>query len=579
MRPTSHVRACPQYCRHAIDSAKARPSIIRSSLRAALLVVTAGLTAGVSANPATEWTVVAKGQYASDVLIPGWPQDEDPYHQNWEERDIRLSDTGQQRIHLSVLRNGAIELWRSAPSGLALYASVDSDAETGPSRTGSEAGHVFRSLFEQPVDMGGHGVIAFSGRAGPPAPTALDFATYGLWLATPDGNVEIARGRNYVTGQTANPLDPGTGNLRFSTSGNFVKKVWMLDDDLVLFAATIVNPDTATSRLALVRHLRGVGNQICAISGEYLGQVVPFSDWQVQVSRGGEIYVDSQNYGHGFWRICEGPGIPLVKENATGLLGPGLPSPTAYFPYPTVGLQQFAVSDTGSIIFGGRVSDSTAGAWTGSGIFRNTPTGNQPLALTNVLGPWGSGLPEMPFKSLSAYNSPKISGEYALFGATVQTQASEVEGLWRILPNGTVEAAALEGTAEDGLSPEPGKVWGTLTAHDAGIYSNGDIVLKASARPDAHDALWLLRPGAEPQRLLSIGDTIKIPTAAGMTDATVNSFMPANPFSRGDEAADAAMGSDGSLLLKVYVSQPRLGPVFVLRQLGVSEDIFMNGFE
>lgn len=560
-------------CGHPVNSTSRFP------LPLALVFVVAGMAADVSASPSDEWSVVAKGRFAHDVLIQGWPQDDNPSSIKWEEKDIRLNDRGRDQVHLAVERSGAIELWRSASSGLELYAGVGSDGAIGPSRSGSEATHVFRSLFQQPIDMGGNGVLAFSGRAGPPAPTALDFATYGLWIAAPGGNVEIARSRNYVAGQSTTPLDPGVGNLRFSTSGNFVKKVWVLDDDQVLFAATIVDPDNSTSRLALVRHVRGIGNQICALSGNYLGQVVAFSDWQIQVNRSGQVYVASSSYGDGFWRICEGAGVPLVKENETGLLGPGLLSPTAYFPYPVLGLTRFAVSDARSIIFGGHVVDSSAGAWEGVGIFRNTPEGNQPLALTGVLGPLGSGLPEMPFKRIEVSLSPKTSGEHALFGGTVQTQAGEVDGLWRILPDDNVEAVALEGTTEAVLSPEPGKVWFDLYASQAGIYPNGDIVLKARAIPESHDAIWLLRRGAAPQRLLSIGDTIRVPTATGMANATVNHFLPANSFSYGDEAADAAMGSDGSLLLQVGVNEPGLGPVFLLRRVTDPTLIFFSGFE
>lgn len=522
-----------------------------------------------------EWQVVAKRNAVfADVLLPdlspgpAWEMDF---------AAIFLADaTPGGEIHFHLERAGKVELWKSSAGKLSPYAALDTPAALGPGRAGAESGHVFRALYTSALDMGGDGATIFVGRAGPPAPNALSFASFGVWRAGPAGNVEIARARNYQAGQAASPLDPGLGDFRFVNAGSFVRNVWALPDGKVIFVANVLDGATgAPARGAVIRHTPGVGNEICAMHGSFLGQTLTLD--AVFVDANQTIYVRSGNFGNGFWRVCAGALLPLAVENQTGSLGPALPSPTAYFPYPLVGLGQFATSSSGGFYFTSEVRDSTPGAWQGKGLFQQRNGANLPLALTGVQGAYGSGLVGMPFADIDQSFSPQVAGEQVLFGGEVTTDVQNVRGLWRVGADRVPVAIALEGTTDPRYAPAPGKVWQQLSALFATIFPNGDVVVKAATVPGNGESLWLLREGAAPEEILRVGDLIDVPTPNGPMTVPIGNFLSFPGTRRpGIDTRDTWADAHGNLV--VWVSTSEFGNLLLRRRVSASDLIFADGF-
>jgi hypothetical protein len=110
------------------------------------------------------------------------------------------------------------------------------------------------------------------------------------------------------------------------------------------------------------------------------------------------------------------------------------------------------------------------------------------------------------------------------------------------------------------------------------MLSSGDIVLDATTDPNSTRDLWLLRPGRPPQRLLSPGDPIRVPTASGLVTSTLSSYsLPNGGADSGGN--DGWRGADGSLLVSASVAT--YGRVHLTQRIELPDPsrMFANGFE
>ena len=81
---------------------------------------------------------------------------------------------------------------------------------------------------------------------------------------------------------------------------------------------------------------------------------------------------------------------------------------------------------------------------------------------------------------------------------------------------------ALLGLTGEPYEPETGRTWRSFDS--VAVLSNGDIVLDASSTPEQYARPVAAAAGLAPQRLLSIGQAINVPTPQGVVAAAVTGF-------------------------------------------------------
>ncbi|HEY6940071.1 hypothetical protein [Dokdonella sp.] len=521
---------------------------IPSSAVAALAIAFAHVPP--AAAQVVTWRAIA-GQSGS-VVTPNLPAGVDRTFS-----DVSIGSAGAGMVGLRVSSpSGSSGYWARRDGVLARYVQAGVTGPLGPGRGAGEAGHVFLSYVLGWSEAGPDGQRVFAARAGDPALGDAQ-ASWGVWRWDGTKNVEIARAL------TDGALGPGLGaGWRFKDASDFAG-ARMLAGGRALLVATVTTPATATRDLVAL-HVPGSGNLPCALEdstdpalspGLVAGDSFP-ADWggslsAFAVGAEGAIYarLATSNSREGIFQLCDGAPRALVADEVTGALGPELGVGTAYFssfygpPKP---------ADAGRVFFVATGRLASGGASFG-GLFHHDATGNRPLALNGDTGDFSPHWLDSTFTSIDEY-SLTAAGEWAAFEANLHTgDGASPIGLFRVRPGEPPEPVAIIG-ADVPYAPEANRTWSNFRA--SAVLANGDIVLEAYTNPSNEYALWLLKRGAAPRRVLRAGDVAQVPTASGVVQAAVNSFAPAGGggTAQYDRGADAWIGADGAILVSASVN-------------------------
>lgn len=463
--------------------------------------------------------------------------------------DIAVGDAGGTRYGFRAQGAASAEgYWAYSGSRLQRYAQLDASGSAGPGRSGAEAGHVFLSLREGGGSVAPDGQRSLAGRAGDPAATLS--ATHGLWRWDGTRNIEFAR----ASSDGALGPNLGTGWVFPNASGFGQSR--MLDAGQAVLLAEVTSPTGADSRI-IARHVPGAGNQPCMRTGATEAALAPglapgdsfapsaLTLSRVGVARNGRIYARLPVSGsrEGIFELCIGAPLALAADNAAGALGPDIGIAGAIFtgfdsitPQPS--------GDEGVVFF----SNWRAPAGpTQRGLFRHDGTSNRGLAYTEPSGLHGPNWMNASWRSFDL-DSLTVAGDSAAFVAGLDTaDGGDPTGLFRVRAGQSPQLVALLGLVGAPYEPEPGRTWRSFDA--IAVFENGDIVMEATTNPNATKDLWLLRAGRAPQRLLSTGQVVRVPTPQGPADATIASFDVPDGGANYSDGSDDWIGADGSLLL------------------------------
>lgn len=495
--------------------------------------------------------------------------------------DISIGDAGAGMIGLRVSSpSGSIGYWARRNGIFSRYVQTGVTGTLGPGRSGGETNHVFFSYVTGWSEAGADGQRVFGARAGDPALGAAQ-ASWGLWRWDGTKNVEIARAL------TDGELGPGLGaGWRFQDSSGF-SGARMLTGGRALLVGTVTTPSTALRDLVAL-HVPGSGNVPCALEdstdpalspGLVAGDSFP-ADWNgslsaFAVSAEGNVYarLSTSNSRDGIWQLCDGAPHALVADNDTSALGPDLGIATAYF---TSFYGPPKPADAGRVFFvaSGRLAQGGA---TFGGLFHHDATGNRPLALDGDTGAYSPHWLDATFTTIDE-GTLTAAGEWAVFKAILHTSDNATPiGLFRVRQGEAPEPVAIVG-ADVPYAPEPNRTWSSLRA--SAVLSNGDILLEAYTNPDNEYALWLLKRGAAPRRVLRAGDIALVPTASGTVQAAVTSFSltGGGGTAQYDRGGDTWIGADGTILVSALVNG--YGTTLLMATPSNPIDlIFRNGYD
>ncbi|MGN6521423.1 MAG: hypothetical protein ACTHK2_18610 [Dokdonella sp.] len=545
-----------------------KPSAVAAAVACALV------HASPAAAQAVAWRAVA-GQSGS-VAVANLPPGVDRSYS-----DVSIGSAGAGMVGMRVSSPSASSgYWARRNGVLSRYVQAGVTGPLGPGRGAGETQHVFLSYQGGWSEAGPDGQRVFAARAGDPALGDAQ-ASWGLWRWDGTKNVEIARVL------TDGALGPGLGaGWRFQNSPEFAG-ARMVGGGRALLVGTVTTPSTAT-RDVVVLHDPGTGNVPCALEdstdptlapGLVAGDSFP-ADWNgslsvFAVSAEGAIYarLQTSNSRGGIWQLCDGAPRALVADDDTGALGPELGVETAYFssvygpPKP---------ADAGRVFFVATGRVAVGGASFG-GLFHHDANGNWPLALNGDTGAYSPHWLDATFTSVDE-STLTAAGEWAAFEATLHTgDGASPVGLFRVRPGEAPEPVAIIG-ADVPYAPEPNRIWSSLRA--SAVLANGDIVLEAYTNPDNEYALWLLKRGEAPRRVLRAGDVAWVPTAAGNVQAAITSFTPAGGagVAQYDRGGDSWIGADGTILVSASVNG--YGSVLLMATPSNPIDlIFRNGYD
>lgn len=536
-----------------------------SSLRLCLLLA---LSPVVTFAQTTEWRVVAgeNGQVLAPDLPAGSTRDL---------QDVLLGDRGAEQIGFRVGSPAAqVGYWAFRAGRFQRWAQFGSAGAGGPGRTGAESAHQFLSFGSDSGDAGSDGERLLRARAGDPANTAG--ASFGIWRWNGQGNTEIARGG------TDGPLGPGLGtDWVFRTNTASFADAQMLDQGRLLLVGTVVSPGAIESRL-VARHVPGQGNQPCLRStaqepglspglspGDSFANFTQGLDRFVSTSTG-QVFglLPISGGGEGLFAVCSGAPAALAVTNRVGPLGPDTGEANTLF----IGFSRLRPSPTQGLLFSAdwRVS----GGSTRVGLFQHLNGRNLPIAYNDTGGQLG---PNWQNSTWTAFTALSVARDWLAYTASVRTsEGGSATGLWRQRVGQAPELVALLSLTSVGYIPEPGRTWRSFDAF--AVLANGDIVLNATTNPDIVRDLWRIAPGQSPQRLLSSGQTLSVPTASGPASTSVTSFsLPGDGLP--ETGRDGWVGADGQLLVRVNTSS--FGSLLISRRLDVPDpnQVFRNGFE
>ena len=495
--------------------------------------------------------------------------------------DASIGSAGAGMVGLRVSSPSASSgYWARRNGVLTRYVQTGVTGALGPGRGAGEASHVFLSYVNGWREAGPDGQRVFAARAGDPALGDPE-ASWGLWRWDGTKNIEIARAL------TDSVLGPGLGaGWRFQNASGFAG-ARMLAGGRALLVGTVTTPTTA-SRDVVLLHVPGSGNVPCALEdstdpalspGLVAGDSFP-ADWNgslaaFAVSADDHVYarLSTSNSREGIWQLCDGAPRALVADEVTGALGPDLGVSTAYFssfygpPKP---------ADAGRVFFVATGRLAQGGASFG-GLFHHDAGGNHPLALNGDTGAYSPHWLDATFTSIDE-TTLTAAGEWAAFEANMRTgDGAAPTGLFRVRPGQAPEPVAIIG-ADVPYAPEENHTWSNLRA--SAVLANGDILLEAYTSPGNEYALWLLKRGAAPRRVLRAGDIAIVPTASGHVQAAINNFTLAGGAGIGqyDRGGDSWIGADGTILASASVNG--YGSVLLMATPSNPIDlIFRNGYD
>jgi len=505
---------------------------------------------------------------SSNVVVPGLPSTSRSYG------DVLLGDAGASQVGVRMSSTGYQGYWAYRQGAWAQYMKEGVTGALGPGRTGGESTHVFLDYYSGFGAAGFDGQRVFVAKAGAPNDTVN--ATWGVWRWDGQKNVEVTRVL------TDGALGPGMGaDWAYASGTSFSARA--MNGGRVVVNADVTSPTGQTNRL-LMQSVPGQGNQPCVlrkstsrdlapnlIAGDYFD-----SSWSldsIAVTKGSRVYgAFSASSGYGVWEVCNGAPRPRAATGRTDELGPDIGVSTATF---TGSFTTPRPGEEGNVYFFVSYRPTSSDS-SRTGLFWNDGTDNRPLAMNDAAGTYG---PHWLDATWSSFNTGSLmsAGKWSAFTAYTRTgDGGSQQGLWRVKAGGSPELVALYDLTGS-YGPEPGRTWRSFYA--SAILSNGDIIVSAYTNPNNEYALWLLKHGQAPRRILVAGDSVSIPTASGVVADTVNSFSfdDSGPalYSGG---SDSWVGVDGSVL--VQVSAATYGNVRVMAIPSNPVDlIFRNGFD
>ncbi len=507
-------------------------------------------TVSAVASEPIDWRVVLSST-SSTVLLPQLPTG----GYSLSPLPGEISDSSAATLSFNLTRSdGRKGLWRESTGNLQPYAETETSGTVGPGRAGSESMHVFRLLGL--FDSNRNDQRIFAARAGDPA-LPIDNASYGVWKAGNNGNVEIAR-----TG-TDGALGPGIGtewffstDYDFADFANFAHAHVLPTGDVLLDTSVSPPPGQQyANRQALVRYTPGIGNVACAVArygDAALAPGVLINDYfegigRAATSRGGEIFAAAGiatqtptiTTRQGIWKFCAGAPQVRALSAQTGSLGPGISgSANAVFDnfQPII-----APTSAGAFYFSAEGSNPAF-----KGIFYHANGHNAPVLLNGVQGALGPGIAGFTFSQVINFH-PLSAGRFGLILARIQAVGGGIDrfGLWRLRPDAPPELLLLQGDNGTYGGPVAERRWDTVAAFN--VFENGVVVFIASTwtPPSATRglSLWRMRPGELPEEILKPGDTVRYPTSAGVELRAVRGISSIN-LGAGSAALQDYAGDD-----------------------------------
>lgn len=538
-----------------------KPRLVPLSL--AIAAVVAAPSLGAQTVP---WRAVIGTN--SSVVVPGLPSTSRSYS------DILLSDAGAGRVGVRMTTTDIQGYWAYRQGSWAQYMKNGVTGALGPGRSGGESAHVFLDYSSGFGAAGFDGQRVFVAKAGDPSDTVN--ATWGVWRWDQQKNVEIARVL------TDGVLGPGMGaDWTYASNVSFSARA--MNGGRVLVNADVTSPTGQTNRL-LVQAVPGQDNQPCMLRNSTSRDLAPNltdgdyfdSSWDfnsLAVTPASRVYGSlSASSGYGIWEVCNGAPRARAASSRTGALGPDIGIATAVF---TGSFTAPRPGNEGNVYYFASFRPTSSDN-SRTGLFWNDGASNLPLAMSDAAGTYG---PHWLDATWSSFDTSTLmsAGEWSAFTATVRTgDGGTPSGLWRVKAGGSPELVALFDLAGT-YGPEAGRTWRSFYAR--AILSNGDIIVSAYTNPNNEYALWLLKRGAAPRRILVAGQSVSIPTASGTVADTVNSFSfdDSGPALYGG-GSDSWIGADGSVLVQVNAST--YGNVRVMATPSNPVDlIFKNGFD
>lgn len=504
----------------------------------------------------------------SGVVVPGLPSTSRSYG------DVLLGDAGAGRVGVRMISSGHQGYWAYRQGAWAQYMKNGVTGALGPGRSGAESTHVFLDYNSGFGAAGFDGQRVFVAKAGDPGNTVN--ATWGIWRWDQQKNVEIVRVL------TDGAFGPGMGaGWAYASGASFGARG--MNGGRVLVNADVTSPTNQSNRL-LMQSVPGQGNLPCMLRNSTSRDLAPNliagdtfdTSWSIDslaVTPGNRVYgAFSASSGSGIWEVCNGAPRARAASGRTDALGPDIGIATATF---TGSFTTPRPGDEGNVYFFANFRPSSNDS-SRAALFWNDGSTNRPLAMNDAAGTYG---PHWLDATWSSFNTGSLmsAGSWSAFTAYTKTgDGGTQQGLWRVNAGGSPELVALldlTGT----YGPEADRTWRSFYA--SAILSNGDIIVSAYTNPNNEYALWLLKRGAAPRRILVAGQSVSIPTASGTVADTVSSFSlddsgPA-PYGGG---ADSWVGADGSVL--VQVNAATYGGVRVMAIPSNPVDlIFRNGFD
>jgi len=539
------------------------------SLTLSSLLVVCPLLASAQTPPV--WRVVAGD--SAQVVAPDLPAGTSRQLLN-----PMLADRGQDRIGFFISTPAALAgYWAWQGGRFQRWSQTASTGATGPGRSGQEANHQFLDLRTTWGEAATDGQRLLLARAGNPAQT--ENASFGLWRWNGSANIEIARGA------TDGVLGPGFGsNWVFpnSSSSVFSSAQAMAGGQAMIFAE-VTSPSGADVQ-AVLRHVPGQGNRPCLRTltseaglnpglnaGDSFPYIVPGTR-RFAVTPDARVFamLAVSNSGRGLFELCDGAPRGFAAINETGVRGPDTGDIGAIFtdlerPHPTA---------SGRVTFFARwrVPPGT----TRTALFQQDAGRNRPLAYVEASGFYGPNWMNATWSSFEV-GSLSVAGEWAAFRAGVSVAGGGSPfGLWRVRAGDRPQLLALIGLNGAPYEPEPGRTWRSFEAF--AVLSDGRVVLDATTDAKQTRDLWLLAPGRPPQRLLSIGQTLTVPTSQGSVQATVSSYLLPGE-STPETGDDGWVAADGQLL--VSANTAALGRLLITTRLEQPDPntLFRDGFE